>query len=126
MPGRFPEEKMMRTLARVTLAVAALALTPALPVAAGDPPLAKKAARPSRGFAGIPAKSCRPGFTQAGPQLCVMEVARGPASFANAVLDCMDLGARVEDYHDWRFRTFHGDGAQATPGFWLGPITADN
>src|SRR4051794_29838594 len=95
MPERFPEEKMMRMLARVALAVAALALTPVPPAAAaGDPPVAKRAAVPSRGFAGIPAKACRPGFTQAGPQLCVMEVARGPASFANAVLDCMDLGAR--------------------------------
>jgi hypothetical protein len=39
-----------------------------------------------------------------------MTGSRGPASFANAFLDCM----------------FRGDGLPGPVGWWLGPITADN
>jgi hypothetical protein len=114
-------------LATAALAVAA-ALSTVSPVSAapaGDPaPAVSRAAAPPHG---IPKKNCRTGFgyAQQGTFLC-MTGQRGPASFANAMLDCMDLAGRVADYHDWRYRTFRGDGAQAPVGWWLGGITADN
>jgi hypothetical protein len=74
---------------------------------------------------GVPASTCRPGYVQQGFWLC-MTGTRGPASFANAALDCADSGARVSDYHDWRYRIFRGDGLPAPVGWWLGPITGDN
>src|SRR5690349_16481037 len=75
--------------------------------------------------ADVPSITCRPGYLQEGYWLC-MSGARGPASFANAVLDCMDSGGRVANYHDWRYRQFRGDGVAAPVGWWLGGITADN
>jgi len=74
---------------------------------------------------GVPAGTCRSGYSQQGFWLC-MTSSRGPASFANAMLDCRDSGGRVADYHDWRCRIFRGDGTRAPVGWWLGPITADN
>jgi hypothetical protein len=125
MSARILKEQVLKMLARTTLAAAALALMPMLPAAAaGDPPVAKNAAVTPEG-AGVPHKTCRAGFAPQGVWLC-MTGTRGPATFANAMFDCMNLGARVADYHDWRFRTFAGDGAAAPVGFWLGPITADN
>jgi hypothetical protein len=90
----------------------------------GPTPAVSRAAAPPHG---IPKKNCRTafGYAQQGAFLC-MTGQRGPASFANAMLDCMDLAGRVADYHDWRYRTFRGDGAQAPVGWWLGGITADN
>jgi hypothetical protein len=73
----------------------------------------------------VPNLSCRPGYFQQGNWLC-MTGSRGPASLANAFLDCMDSGARVANYHDWRYRIFRGDGVPGPVGWWLGPITADN
>jgi hypothetical protein len=70
-------------------------------------------------------KACRAGYTQQGTRLCVSG-GRGPATFANAVLDCMDSGGRVANYQDWRYRTFRGDGSAAPVEWWLGPITTDN
>jgi hypothetical protein len=75
--------------------------------------------------ADVPRSTCRPGYVQQGFWLC-MTGSRGPASFANAVLDCSDSGGQVADYHDWRYRIFRGDGSLAPVGWWLGPITADN
>jgi hypothetical protein len=72
---------------------------------------------------GIPKGVCRPGYFQQGSGLC-MTGERGPNSFTNAVIDCMDLFGRVADYHDWRYRIFRGDGVAAPVGWWLGPITA--
>jgi hypothetical protein len=72
-----------------------------------------------------PAVACRPGYAQQGFWLC-MTGSRGPASFANAFLDCMDSGGRVANYHDWRYRIFRGDALPAPVGWWLGGITADN
>ena len=69
--------------------------------------------------------ACRPGYVQQGSRLC-MTGARGPASFANAEVDCQDIFGRVAGYKDWRYRIFRGDGIAAPVGFWLGPITADN
>ena len=74
---------------------------------------------------GIPSGSCRFGYGQQGSRLCMTGL-RGPNSFANAMIDCMDLSGRVADYHDWRYRRFRGDGVAAPVGWWLGPITADN
>jgi hypothetical protein len=73
----------------------------------------------------VPSTTCRPGYAQQGFRLC-MTGSRGPASFANAFLDCMDSGGRVANYHDWRYRIFRGDGVPGPVGWWLGPITADN
>ena len=69
--------------------------------------------------------ACRLGYVQQGSRLC-MTGARGPASFANAEVDCQDIFGRVAGYKDWRYRIFRGDGIAAPVGFWLGPITADN
>jgi hypothetical protein len=77
------------------------------------------------GTSDVPNSTCRPGYLQQGNWLC-MTGARGPASLANAFLDCMDSGARVANYHDWRYRIFRGDGVPGPVGWWLGPITADN
>jgi peptidyl-Asp metalloendopeptidase len=74
---------------------------------------------------GTPASTCRSGYVQQGTWLC-MTGSRGPASFANASLDCMDSGGRVANYHDWRYRIFRGDGTPGPTNAWLGPITADN
>jgi hypothetical protein len=71
------------------------------------------------------AKACRTGYAKQGARLCITGV-RGPATFANAVLDCMDSGAHVANYQDWRYRTFRGDRQAAPVEWWLGPITADN
>jgi hypothetical protein len=65
------------------------------------------------------------GYVSMGARLC-MTGTRGPATFANADLDCKDIFGRVADYGDWRYRIFRGDGLPAPVGFWLGPITADN
>jgi hypothetical protein len=73
----------------------------------------------------VPSATCRPGYIQQGFRLCITG-SRGPASFANAFLDCMDSGGRVANYHDWRYRIFRGDGLPGPVGWWLGPITADN
>lgn len=74
---------------------------------------------------GVPAVSCRPGYFPVGARLC-MTGAQPAASFANAMLLCMDIFGRVADYHDWRYRNQRGDGIGAPVGWWLGPITADN
>jgi hypothetical protein len=74
---------------------------------------------------GVPAVLCRAGYFPIGTRLC-MTAARPAASFANAMLFCMDLSGRVADYHDWRYRNQRGDGVGAPVGWWLGPITADN
>jgi hypothetical protein len=74
---------------------------------------------------GIAKGVCRPGYFQQGSGLC-MTGERGPNSFTNAVIDCMDIFGRVADYHDWRYRIFRGDGVAAPVGWWLGPMTADN
>jgi hypothetical protein len=92
----------------------------------GDPGEAPVPTREAgAGAADIPSPVCRLGFVQQGAFLC-MTGTRGPTSFANAVVECMDSGGRVADYHDWRFRIFRGDGLPAPVGFWLGPLTADN
>jgi len=72
-----------------------------------------------------PGIACRAGYAQQSSRLC-MTGSRGPASFANAFLDCMDSGGRVANYHDWRYRIFKGDGQPSPVGWWLGGITADN
>jgi hypothetical protein len=74
---------------------------------------------------GVPATFCRGGYVQQGTWLC-MTATRGPNTFANAMLDCMDSGGRVADYHDWRYRQQRGDGLPAPVNWWLGPITADD
>lgn len=74
---------------------------------------------------GIAEGSCRSEYYQQGARLC-MTGARGPNSFTNAVVDCMDIFGRVADYHDWRYRIYRGDGVAAPVDWWLGPITADN
>jgi hypothetical protein len=88
-----------------------------------DPEPAQAAA--SRDTADVPSATCRPGYMQQGYWLC-MTGDRGARSFANAMLDCMDSGGRVANYHDWRYRTFRGDGSAAPVEWWLGGITADN
>jgi hypothetical protein len=94
-----------------------------------NPPLGDPGEAPSKGAVkaehGVPNVVCRPGYEQQGFWLC-MTGSRGPASFANAMLDCMDSGGRVADYHDWRYRIFRADGFPTPVGWWLGPITADN
>jgi hypothetical protein len=74
---------------------------------------------------GFPTSSCRFGYTQQGPRLC-MTGTRGPDTFANAEVDCQDILGRVANYKDWRYRIFRGDGLPAPVGFWLGPMTGDN
>jgi len=69
--------------------------------------------------------SCRPGYVQQGPRLC-MTGTRGPNTFTNAEVDCQDIFGRVANYKDWRYRIFRGDGVSAPVGFWLGPMTGDN
>lgn len=115
----------MKLLTNLAFSAAILATAPVLPaLAAGDPPVARSAVVTPEG-SGVPKKSCRSGFAKKGVWLC-MTGTRGPATFANAMYDCMNLGARVADYHDWRYRTFAGDGQVAPVGIWLGGITADN
>src|SRR5688500_16734052 len=57
----------------------------------------------------FPSISCRIGYFQVGPRLC-MTGTRGPNSFSNAEVDCQDVFGRVADYGDWRYRISRGDG----------------
>jgi hypothetical protein len=75
--------------------------------------------------AGVPASTCRPGYTQQGFRLC-MSGARPAAAHDNAALYCQDEGARIADVIDWRYRIFRGDGLSAPVGFWFGPRTGDD
>jgi hypothetical protein len=121
---------MIKKVALLVAGAAALTLTATATMAASpaqmaqDPPPAAKAAPLS---AGVPASLCRTGFGyfREGSRLCMTSV-RGPATFANATVDCADIFGRVADYSDWRYRFLRGDGAHAPVGWWLGPITADN
>jgi hypothetical protein len=88
-----------------------------------DPPVAKRQAIVADH--GVPHKTCRGGFLQQGNFLC-MTAPHDPATFANAMLTCMDQQARVADYHDWRYRNQRGDGQLPPVGMWLGGITADD
>jgi hypothetical protein len=74
---------------------------------------------------GVPASTCRPGFTQQGFWLC-MTGARGAAQYDNAVVYCQDAGGRVADVNDWRYRIFRGDGVSAPVNWWFGPRTGDD
>jgi len=74
---------------------------------------------------GVPAPTCRPGFTQQGFRLC-MTAARGAIQYDNAVILCQDIGGRVADVNDWRYRIFRGDGVSAPVNFWFGPRTGDD
>lgn len=78
-----------------------------------------------RASAGVPSYGCRAGFVQQGDWLC-MTGAQGPAQYDNAALYCQDIGGRVADITDWRYRIFRGDGVPAPVGWWLGPRTNDN
>jgi hypothetical protein len=73
----------------------------------------------------VPAPSCRAGYFQVGPRLC-MTGAQAANTFANAMAICEAKFGRVADYGDWRYRRLFGDGIAAPVGWWLGPITADN
>ncbi|PXW89730.1 hypothetical protein C8R34_104133 [Nitrosomonas sp. Nm84] len=75
--------------------------------------------------ASVPSAVCRAGYLRQGSRLC-MTGTRGPATFANAVINCQDSGGRVADYGDWRYRIFRGDGIPAPVSWWLGPNTGDN
>ena len=74
---------------------------------------------------GVPMTYCKAGFTQQGSRLC-MTGYMGTTYNAYAQLYCMDLGARVADYHDWFYRRWRGDGIGAPVGWWLGGIIGDN
>jgi hypothetical protein len=75
---------------------------------------------------GVPASTCRVGYSPVGTRLCLTSTRTPARSFANAELDCQDIRGRVADYADWRYRNQRGNGAGPPVGFWLGPITADN
>ena len=51
---------------------------------------------------------------------------RGVAQYDNAALYCEDIGGRVADVNDWRYRIYRGDGLSAPVGWWFGPRTGDN
>src|SRR3954453_16673680 len=77
------------------------------------PPLGPKSApKPS---AGVPASTCRPGFTQQGFWIC-MSGCFAALQYDNAGIVCQDRGARVADVNDWRYRIFRGDGVSAPVG----------
>ena len=101
-----------------------LAATAAMLLSAG-PSLAGDSAPGVQPAHGIPAGTCRTGYVQQGPRLC-MTGFQTATSFTNAQLRCMDIRGRVADYHDWRYRIFRGDGVSPPVGIWLGEITADN
>lgn len=74
---------------------------------------------------GVPSSGCRAGFVQQGYWLC-MTGYRGVAQYDNAALYCEDIGGRVADVNDWRYRIYRGDGLSAPVGWWFGPRTGDN
>lgn len=74
---------------------------------------------------GVPRSTCRPEYAQQGFWLC-MTGARGFAQFDNATIYCQDIGGRVADVSDWRYRIFRGDGVPAPIGWWLGTRTGDD
>jgi len=51
---------------------------------------------------------------------------RGVAQYDNAAIYCEDIGGRVADVNDWRYRIYRGDGVSAPVGWWFGPRTGDN
>ena len=55
-----------------------------------------------------------------------MTGARGLQFFDNATVLCQDIGGRVADVSDWRYRIFRGDGVSAPVGWWLGTRTGDD
>lgn len=75
--------------------------------------------------AGFGTGSCRAGYYQVGPRLC-MTGALGPASLANAMAYCQAIFGSLAGYSEWRYRVLYGDGIMPPVGWWLGPITADN
>lgn len=126
--------RLARLLMSLAVPVALLSVAPTLAqeqptasrsVVSKDPKNVLKSQGAVEADHGVPSTFCRAGYVQQGTWLCMAD-ARGPNSFANAMLDCMDSGGRVADYHDWRYRRFRGDAVLAPVDWWLGPITADN
>jgi hypothetical protein len=116
------EEIMKRSVVSMLVLAAAIAFTSTdVKADTVKPPQAPSVAPSS---SGVPASTCRPGYVQQGFWLC-MTGARGLIQFDNATVLCQDIGGRVADVSDWRYRIFRGDGVSAPVGWWLGTRSGD-
>ena len=77
---------------------------------------------------GFPQGSCRAGYFNFGPRLCMRDAAGlfGAQTYANAAAYCRSIHGRVATYEDWRYNILFGTGSGPFVGDWLGQITADN
>src|SRR5688500_3904210 len=83
------------------------------------------AATPLPRSPGVPSPTCRPGFNQQGFWLCMTGI-RGMALHSDATVFCQDIGGRLADVNDWRYRIFRGDGISAPVGTWFGNRTGND
>jgi hypothetical protein len=112
---------------RYTLALLALSLAGTMEAgvaSANNIALSPKPKLVTPEISGVPSSTCRAGFIQFG-WLC-MTGGRGVEQYPNAVIYCQDVGARVADADDWRYRYYRGDRVPAPVGWWFGPRVDDD
>lgn len=73
--------------------------------------------------ASFPRATCRPGFIQAGPRLCIDQVAQGAVDINTAMVLCRNRFASVASYGDLYYLYLNTtlDGNYNPFGRWLGP-----
>lgn len=77
---------------------------------------------------GFPTTTCRSGYRQAGPRLCISQNVFNADSYADAMVTCRDRRGRVANYGDLRYLYLRTTlDAQYNPaGRWIGDIVGDN
>jgi len=90
--------------------------------------LVKSTTKSTLAAAGFPTASCRPGFRQAGPRLCISQNVQNATRFDRATQRCRDIRSRVATYEDlfYLFIRTNLDATYNPLGKWIGNMTGDD
>jgi hypothetical protein len=77
---------------------------------------------------GFPTGSCRPGYIQAGPRLCISQKPRDENYYDDAIVDCRKQGGRVATYGDlyYLYIVTTQDATYDPKDKWIGNIVGDD